>query len=166
MGKEEKPEVIATRINPAIVRREEIRTALIEIADGNDGYLSPHAVVQAASNPESVLHDEFEWNNDAAGERFRLLQAAALIRRVRVTVVRKQLENKSVKIETVREYQSRPSARNPEQGYEHVQEIMQDSEKRAEMLRHCLTELAAIRRRYQQLTELAEVWSAIDAAKK
>ena len=163
MSKEAVVETV--KISPAMVRREKIRGVLTEIAEKHDGYLSPVAVLEAARNPDSVLHEEFEWDDSEAGEKYRLLQAAAIIRKARITIVRKEIQAKTVRIETTREYQSRPSARNPEQGYEHVQTILSDEEKKAEMLMQCFKELEAIQRRYRQLEELSSVWASIDAAR-
>lgn len=44
-----------------------------------------------AARPKShPLHDEFEWDDAIAGERFRLLQAVMLIRRVRFEIKSKR----------------------------------------------------------------------------
>lgn len=51
------------------------------------GELTPAIVVEEARAPDHPWHDEFEWNDEAAGERFRLNQARRLIARVRVTVI-------------------------------------------------------------------------------
>lgn len=55
---------------------------------GAETLLTPETVVDAARNPRSPLHDQFEWDDGAAGEAYRLQQARALIKRVRVDVVR------------------------------------------------------------------------------
>lgn len=46
--------------------------------------LTPRVVVARARPKTAVLHDCFEWNNSVAGEEYRFLQAAQLIRCVRV----------------------------------------------------------------------------------
>jgi len=146
------------------LRAEAIRAALAAIAEANDGYLNPSAVVEAAKNPESVLHSEFEWDDDEAAHAYRVAQAGALIRRVKFTLVRIKAESKEVEMQTTRAYQSRPSARNVDQGYEPVTEIMKSPEKRDELIGQVLKELAAYRRRYADLVALSDVWNAIDAA--
>ena len=52
-----------------------------------DGELDPHDIVREARDPESVLHDSFEWDDAKAGAAYRLDQARALIRRVEFEVV-------------------------------------------------------------------------------
>lgn len=55
---------------------------------GTDTLLTPQTVVEAARDPRSSLHSQFEWDDGVAGEAYRLQQARALIKRVRVDVVR------------------------------------------------------------------------------
>lgn len=49
------------------------------------GIITPAQVVEHARDPESVLHQYFEWDDTEAARRFRLVQAGNLISRVRVT---------------------------------------------------------------------------------
>lgn len=51
------------------------------------GYLTASAVVEAARDPSSPLHGEFEWDDSEAAVRYRLYQARTLIRRVRLLYV-------------------------------------------------------------------------------
>lgn len=62
--------------------KEEMKTLIV------DGVLDPQDVVHAARNPNSAMHGQFEWNDGEAAEAYRLQQARALIKRVRVEVVR------------------------------------------------------------------------------
>jgi len=55
---------------------------------GTETLLTPETVVEAARDPRSPLHSQFEWDDEAAGEAYRIQQARALIKRVRVDVVR------------------------------------------------------------------------------
>ena len=147
------------------LKAESIRAALAAIAEANNGYLDPSHVVVAARDAESVLHDEFEWDDDSAAEQYRLAQAGALIRRVKFTVVKQDATSKQVALTTTRAYQSRPSKRRgDEKGYESVQDIMRDPEKRDELIHQVLRELNAYRKRYRDLVALSSVWNAIDDA--
>lgn len=51
------------------------------------GKLSEGDVLADARKKSSPLHSFFEWDDTAAAERYRLEQAASLIRRVKVTVI-------------------------------------------------------------------------------
>jgi hypothetical protein len=67
-----------------------IKEELEAIAAG--GVLHPADVVEAARNPNSAMHNQFEWDDSEAAEAYRLQQARALIRRVKVNVVRSDQE--------------------------------------------------------------------------
>jgi hypothetical protein len=67
-----------------------IKEELQAIAEG--GVLHPADVIAAARNPNSAMHGQFEWDNSEAAEAYRLQQARALIRRVKVNVVRSDQE--------------------------------------------------------------------------
>lgn len=51
------------------------------------GVLTPAMVVEAARPARSPLHSHFEWDNKVAGEKYRLVQAGILIRKVKVQVL-------------------------------------------------------------------------------
>lgn len=51
-----------------------------------DGFVEPAHVVEAARDPESVLHDEFVWDVNEAAQQHWLDTARSLIRIVRVEV--------------------------------------------------------------------------------
>lgn len=48
--------------------------------------LTPAQVLAYARDPSTALHEQFEWNNETAGERYRLVHARDLIRRVVVHI--------------------------------------------------------------------------------
>lgn len=143
---------------------DSVRAALIDIATANGGYLKPDAVVSAAEDPSSPLHEKFDWDDTEAARKYRNIQAGVLIRMIKITVVKPSPGPSSVSITTTREFQSLPSDREKGgQGYSHVADIMQDVGKRSELLDQVLRELGAYRKRYAELTELSKVWAAFDA---
>ena len=66
---------------------DEIRDALRRLADGNGGVLLPENVVEAARDEASPLHEHFQWDDGEAARQWRLEQARALIRTVRLVYV-------------------------------------------------------------------------------
>lgn len=63
---------------------DEIAARLREME--KDGRLTPAEVLEEARNPDSPLHDQFNWNDTEAAEKYRLGQASRLIVRLRVNV--------------------------------------------------------------------------------
>jgi hypothetical protein len=146
------------------IRTEQIRAALLAIAEANNGLLNPAHVVERASDPDSVLHAEFIWDDDTAAQAYRVAQAGALIRRVKLTLIRENPTTREIAVQTTRQFQSRESQRTESAGYETVESIMSDPVKRMELIDQVLRELAAYRRRYAGLMALGDVWGAIDDA--
>src|SRR5574343_617559 len=66
---------------------ESIKLELRRIASRNKGILRPDDVVSEAANPESPLHDQFEWDDAKAAQLHRVDAARRLIRSsgIRVT---------------------------------------------------------------------------------
>jgi hypothetical protein len=64
----------------------EQRAAAIAACRDKSGRVSPRRVVDAARDPSSPLHGEFEWDVNAAAEREWLRTASELIRSVKFIV--------------------------------------------------------------------------------
>lgn len=131
--------------------------ALTALAETLGGRLSPAAVLDAARDPQSLLHDQFEWNDGAAAEAFRLIQAGALIRRIKIDVVIEQKDPVRVQ---VRAFVSQPSMRGTEVG-SYVPYALADPN---ELRRDAVTQLDNVRRRFQHISELGSVWREIERA--
>lgn len=69
-----------------MTKAKAIEEAIKSLADANGGRVTPAMVVDAARNPASVLHDQFDWNDASAAEKNRLDTARTLIRSVKVIV--------------------------------------------------------------------------------
>jgi hypothetical protein len=137
--------------------KDDVQTELMMIYE-RDGALNPQAVVEAAHNKNSALHDHFQWDNSAAAHQYRLEQARKLIR-VAVTVI-PALSN-----EPVKQFVSISSLRGSEQGsYIATVDILSDPYKYELALRDALRELERLKHRYSYISELNPVWTAIDKA--
>lgn len=142
-------------VRDAIVKRlEELEQ------DKEGGGLTADRVVREAEElgEESPFYHELEWDDSKAAHGFRIEQARRLIRKVHVVV--ETPEHKTLRI---RRFVSLSSDRISGGGYRITQRVMSDDEKRAALLDTALAELNALRRKYKNLTELAEVFEAIDS---
>lgn len=124
----------------------------------HDGRLRPEAVVQAAGEPDSVLHSYFEWNDTEAARKYRLHQADYLIRAVVVCP-----EEGERPFEPVRAFVCIEESPGAPRAFTHVCEAMRDETLRQQVLERARAELAAWRRRYAHLEEFAALFEAIDA---
>jgi hypothetical protein len=128
------------------------------ISKSNNGILRSSDVVKFARNPKTALHKRFEWDDTKAAEQYRLQQAGHLIR---CYVIQMESSDKIVK---VRAFQSLPSMRGGHE-YQKTEDILSNSSWRKEMLETALAELGAFRKKYEILSELSEVWRAMDSVK-
>jgi hypothetical protein len=123
------------------------------------GRLAPLDVVDAARPKRSVLHPYFEWREGVAAEKWRLAQAATLIR-VTVEVMEVDGEKRQY-----RAYVSLSSDRLGKGGYRSMTAVMSNPVWRTQLLQDAMAELQAFRVRYKSLVELAEVFAAMDNVK-
>lgn len=120
------------------------------------GELTPQLVVDKARPKGAPLHDRFEWNDKVAGEKYRLVQAQALIRSVRVTFT-----DKSGTSQSIRGFYSNREAGDPErQGYRPTEEIVEDDLALKMLLRDMERDIAELKRRYGHLAEFADMMRA------
>ena len=121
------------------VTHNAIRNRLVEISAENGGTLTPDAVVKDAKLKNSPLHGQFEWDTKKAAHQYRLEQARALIRTVRVVVTEEWTQAPA----WVRD----PNAEPDQQGYVSLFRLRDDKESaRATVVQEFARAAAAIRR--------------------
>ena len=116
--------------------------------------LTPQTLLDASRSEDALLHNEFEWNDEVAAEKYRLTQAQHII----VNLVASSTEES----EPVRAFQVVVHSYGKSSGYEGIATIMSDDEKREQLLKSAKTELLWFKRKYKSLSELANVMKAID----
>lgn len=151
--------IVVKAQSKAVIAKE-----LRALAAQNAGALLPEHVVDAARDETSPLHKYFEWEDSAAADAWRLMQARGLIARVKVQIMRQETPRDEVRTIQVREFKSLPSSRYAKKGYESISDILADPDKREELVEQARAEFRRLRQRYEGVTELAQVWSAVDEA--
>lgn len=134
---------------------------LTRIAEENGGELKPGAVVAAARDTRSPLHSSFDWNDGEAAHNWRLQQARILIRAV------VKYETVGSKVVPCRVFVSLTPDREQEGGgYRLTANVMSNDVMRTQLLADARAEMIRFKERYRTLSELAEVFIAIDNATK
>ena len=119
-----------------------------------EGRLTPADLVEDSRPEDAPLHDEFEWDDSIAAEKYREDQARAIIRHLTV-----QIEANNEQYQ-VRQYFIVQKETNE---YEPIQLILKDEDKTAMLLDQAKRELQAFKAKYACLKELAAVIKAIDS---
>ncbi len=124
------------------------------IKDDNDGLLKVHAIVKFAEDPETALHSRFIWDDSKAARAYRLVQAGAVVR-LYIDVIH---EDKPA----TRVFVSLPEDRAAGGGYRYIMDVLTDEQRRAQLITQALDDFRFLRKKYQNLKELAEIYKAID----
>ena len=126
------------------------------------GDLTPRLVVNEARDPDHPLHHRFEWDNSKAAERFREVQAGALIRKVTITYAESP-DGKDKKVRGWIPVSTIATTDGTESGagsYRPVQDVLSDPTARQITINAMNREWQTFRRRYENLEEFAALINA------
>jgi predicted SPOUT superfamily RNA methylase MTH1 len=147
-----------------------------EIIRKREGKLTPEAVVEDARPEDSVLHEDFEWRDDVAAERYREGQARKMIGSVRILRVDSRppvrayvnvrvIEQKPLKFEdVVRKPEPEADDAQAQEGvrcYMPMQEVLQKPALYDQMMADARRDAQTYRQKYSTLEELAPIMEAI-----
>ena len=108
-----------------------------------------------ASRPEDApLHNEFEWRDDVAAEKYREQQARTIINNLVIVAEEQKVSTRAFVVLT--------ESKKETNKYHDVVEVMQDGEKRSALFKIALRELLSFKQKYAELEEFQKVIEAID----
>lgn len=128
------------------------------------GALLPDVVVEQSRPEDAPLHDAFEWNDKAAADKYRYDQARYLIRSL--TIVHEEDEEEHPPIRAYMSINHAADDEKAEVDYLPTLLVMSKPILRKRLLSTALKELESWERRYQNLVEFSQVYTAIAAAKE
>lgn len=134
------------KINKYKVSAEDCYTELQTLKE-----ITPQNVVDLARNEGSKLHNDFEWDNEIAGEKYRLSQAREMIQLL-------AFEPKEETHEPIRVYH----ISTEKSVYKPIEMIMKNEDEYQSLLKRALAELESFKKKYSTLVELEEVFRAIE----
>lgn len=135
-------------------KNDAVLAELERIEETHGGIVTPQAVVEFARDPTTALHSRFDWEDSIAAAKWRLEQARSILR---------------VAVKYVGEVEKRPIAafvslgsdRIRGGGYRSTVRVLDDDEKRGELLEQAKQEARAWADRYKEFNELARIRMAI-----
>lgn len=119
------------------------------------GAFSAKDVVNAARSRTSPIHSLFEWDDKKAGEKYRERQAGDCIRGLVVIISNGEDRTLPVAVSF-----------GPGTDYVTTENVMSSTELREHLIAKALSEAESWQSRYQHLSELANVFAAIDEARQ
>jgi hypothetical protein len=129
----------------------DLRAVLTNIYEKH-GELVPQTVVDEARPKGAPLHERFEWNDKIAGDAYRCVQAAEIIRSVRI-----RFDVDGERKFTRGFVSARESGDTDRGGYVPTEEIVEDDLALQILLRELKREIVDLQRKYGHLKEFAGV---------
>ena len=142
------------------MKKDELKQELEQIREQNGGMLRPVDVVAFAENPETNLHKCFTWDDTEAAHNYRLWEARTIIRVCVTTAPKDDLPPMRVFVSL------KSDRKKPGGGYQAMVDVLSDEEKRRELLEQATEEFKYYETKYRQLSELTEVFAAMDDVRK
>lgn len=132
-----------------------VREELQAILDEN-GDLTPALVVDAARDEDHPLHDRFDWDDSDAAEKWRINQAAHLIRSVKVT--REIAPDRVIHVRAfIARHELGAEDESPVGSYLPVQQVMESDILTSAWFRQLEREWKALKRRAGDCKEFADM---------
>ena len=135
----------------------------IEALNKRHGGVAPDgSLVEHARNPKSVLHNEFEWDDEVASNKFRLITEKNIKRSL--VVVTEKLNDGQAEPTEIRLFQRAKveCKGKPQRIWFNTFDIMKDPHGRQQLVDNAKKELEAFTNKYKSLTELSDVLEPID----
>ena len=134
-------------------KKDIISAELERIAAKNGGILTPDIIKKEAKSPKSPIHDQFDWDDSVAAEKWRTQQARQLIRSVKIEIKRTNITLLAPA------YVEAPDKEPRNQGYRPTEEVKKD----VDMARAAMTaELKAAWAYLTRAERLAEALGLLD----
>ena len=133
-----------------------------------DGKLVPKDLVDASRPKDAPLHNEFEWDDRIASEKYREVQAGYIIHSVRVKITSIPAEVTKFDVQ-ITKTEDEPSVRyyhaigRDGKGFENIETIVTDDEKEAKLMAQCVKDIKYFKEKYIVLKDaMPTLFDAID----
>ena len=134
--------------------------AVMEQIEDKYGSITSERFLEASRAEDSPTHGVFEWDDGIAAEKYRLHQASRTICAVRV-IVRNETGTK-IPEKPPRAFVNIVDDDSKKGQYVNVSDAMSNEDTRQAVLKRAMRELKSFQEKYSALSELAEVFMAID----
>ena len=133
-----------------------------QLGKDKNGVVKPTEIVEAARAPTSPIHGFFDWDNDTAAEKYRLVQARGYVNNLEVEVKFKKGSGKQKAYFSVRE----GKGKKPKKAYVTVERALTENQLRTQIIKSAMNEVLYWERKYQEYIEFADIFNAIGKTKK
>lgn len=133
----------------------EVTGKVLEELEASEKGLSPRTLLDASRDVNAPLHNEFEWRDDVAAEKYRLTQAHGIITNLRIVTVQTD-GSKALD----RAFVVKPGG---ESQYVALQSALSREDWRDHLLEEARRDVKSFLGKYRRLQALANVTNAMEA---
>lgn len=138
----------------------QVLEAIEELNVVHGGYAPDGSLVEVARDPQNFLHGDFEWNDTVAGEKYRLMTEKNMKRNL-MFVSHSPIPDTPPKTIRVLQRTTIETPQGTQKVWMSTVDMMADPEGREKILRAAKRELDSFVRKYEDLSELADILSPI-----
>lgn len=137
--------------------KAEIAGKVFKELENSDAGLTAQSLVDASRPKDAPMHNDFEWNDSIAAEKFRNHQAGVLIASLEVIFT---------EAEDAQPTRGYVSFKTEDKTFESIETVLLDVEKTNALFEMAMRELESFKRKYANLTEFKRLFDEINAIKE
>ena len=146
-------------MNTTTPTKKESAASVIRRLAEKHGSITAEIVLNEAKKKNSPLHSHFQWDDTKAARKYRLIQAAELIRRIKVEYV--VSENNTVRVRAF--HNVTEDCEEPETGrFVSLETALTVESYREQLLAQCKRDMQAFKTKYSALSEVAHIINAME----
>lgn len=135
----------------------------IEELQNKHGEVTSKILLDSARSNDSCIHSCFEWKDDVAAEKYRLQQASEML----CDIVKVSVADNESEIKTFRAFVNVSDNKLFSSGkFVDIQTALSNEETRKIVLNKALNEFDSVKKKYEDFTELSQIFKEIESAKR
>ena len=116
---------------------------------------TPQQILEKARDSSTELHKCFTWDDTEAAEKWRISEARAVVRNLKII---EQNPDKQSDPTTIRVFYKTDN----ESGYKPTKLILKKPDEYKSLVERCRSELLAIKQKFNSISEYEEIWEMIN----
>lgn len=146
--------------NMTTTQKTKTAASAIKALAEKHGAITAEIVLEEAKKKTSPLHSHFDWNDTTAARRFRLIQAAELIRKIKVEYL--VAENQTVRVRAFHNVTEDDDEPNSKGVFVGLDTALTVDSYRDQLLANCKRDMQAFKAKYAALSEVSSVINAME----
>lgn len=139
---------------------------VLDSINKSDGCIRPERLIAVSKPPSAPLHNQFTWDNNAAADKYRIIEAGSIIRSVRIVEEDIPIDEQPVIRAFVNVTAAHDETEFEGRAYIPMAKVERHENYRQQALNTAKSELILWKNRYQDLSDYFKgVFKAVEALK-